>query len=437
MSNSDQDKTLSIYDGIALVGGVVVGAGIFKTPALVAGSFNTTAAVVWAWALGGAVSLTGALCYAELASAFPGKGGEYDFLLRAYGGKVAFLFAWARIMVIQTGSIVMLAFLIGDYASEVFSLGSYSPSIYAAAVVAGLTLINAIGLRTGSAVQRIVFGLVLLCLFALTVVGFTVPSAPLSTPGENRFALGRAMIFVLLTYGGWNEAAYISAEVKGSNRNIVRVLVYSIVLITLVYCIINIAFLRGLGMGRIVGSDAVAADLMSRVLGASGAVVISAIIVLASLSTANASIITGARTSYALGRNFSLFRFVHHWDPGKNAPVRALFLQALLAFALIAIGTGTRSGFSVMVEYTAPVFWLFFLLTGVSLFTLRLRAPEAGRPFKVPLYPLTPALFCAACVYMLHASVAHTGFGALIGLGVLLSGIPFLFTHKNEKPEEI
>lgn len=427
---------LSIPDGIALVSGVVIGAGIFKTPSLVAANFTTGGAVVWAWAVGGFVSLIGALCYAELASSFPDKGGEYHFLLRAYGRRIAFLFAWARILVIQTGSIAMLAFLVGDYATQVFALGPYSSSLYALAVVAGLTLINAVGLSVGSALQRLVFAAVLLALVTLTAVGLIIPPAGLTVTTSAPSDLGRAMIFVLLTYGGWNEAAYLSSEIRGDTRNIAKVLIYSIGLVTVVYCIINIAFIRGLGISDIAGSDAVAADLMSRVMGGSGVVAISAIVVLACLSTANASIITGARTSYALGKNFSLFGFVHQWDPHKSAPVRALLLQASIAFILIGIGTGTRNGFTVMVEYTAPVFWLFFLLTGISLFILRIRMPSVRRPFKVPMYPLTPALFCAASVYMLHASVMHTGMGALIGVGVLATGLPFLFTQQKRKTEE-
>ncbi len=437
---SRSDAGLSVRDGVALVGGVVIGAGIFKTPALVAASFNSQTAVIGAWALGGLISLTGALCYAELSSAFPSKGGEYNFLLKSYGAIAAFLFAWARILVIQTGSIAMLAFLVGDYASAIITLGPYSASVYAGVVVAALTMVNIAGLRIGSGLQRVMFGALLAGLGALAITGFLVSpvrESAIQSGSPVEPALGRAMIFVLLTYGGWNEGAYISSEIRGGSRNVTRMLMASIGLITVLYCIVNIAFLRGLGLGAIAGSDVVAADLMSKALGGAGAAFISALVVLASISTANASIITGARTSYALGKTFSLLRFVYHWRPEKSAPVRALLLQAAIALVLIAVGAVSRNGFAVMVEYTAPVFWFFFLLTGVSLFVLRFRKPDVQRPFTVPLYPVTPAVFCAACLYMVHASLVHTGRGALIGVAVLVSGLPFLFLQRNQKQESV
>jgi amino acid transporter len=234
------------------------------------------------------------------------------------------------------------------------------------------------------------------------------------------------MIFVLLTYGGWNEAAYISAELRHSERNMTRVLLTSILIITAVYVGANIVYLNGLGLAATARSNAVAADLMRLAMGENGVRLISLLIVVAALSTLNAVIITGARTNYALGRDFSFLGFLGSWKEGVNAPVNALLLQAGIALLLIVLGTITRSGFSTIVEYTAPVFWIFFLLTGISLFVLRRKDPSRKRPFRVPLYPLTPVLFCLFSLYMLQSSFAYAGVGAVAGVAVLCAGLPVM-----------
>ncbi|HEY9285776.1 MAG TPA: amino acid permease, partial [Pyrinomonadaceae bacterium] len=245
-------------------------------------------------------------------------------------------------------------------------------------------------------------------------------------------SLGLALVFVLLTYGGWNEAAYVSAEVGGSPRNVARALLVSIAIITGLYLLVNWAYLRGLGLAGVAGSDAVAADLMRRAAGERGAQFVSLLVAVSALTSANATIITGARTNYALGRDFRLFRFLGRWREGANTPANALVVQGLIALALVLLaGTLGRDGFDLMVRYTTPVFWLFFFLTGVSLIVLRFREPDVPRPFRVPLYPVTPLLFCASCLYMLQSSLAYSASiccngAALAGVAVLLAGVPVL-----------
>jgi amino acid transporter len=193
-------------EAVAITVGIVVGAGIFRTPSLVAGSVGSEAAVLAAWALGGLISLVGALCYAELASAYPHSGGEYHYLTRAFGKRVGFLYAWARIAVIQTGSVALLAFVFGDYMGELFNLGIHSSALYAAAAVIGITALHWIGVRAGTRIQNWltlveVAGLVLLIVAGLLIA----PASPVSEPPGNDTAFGLVMVFVLLTFGGWNE----------------------------------------------------------------------------------------------------------------------------------------------------------------------------------------------------------------------------------------
>jgi len=407
---------LSVFDAVMITVGIVIGAGIFKTPSMVAG---VTGAVDWmliAWVLGGVLSLVGALCYAELASSFPSAGGDYHFLSRAYGKDLSFFFAWARVAVITTGSIALLAFVFGDYMSRVLSLGPNSSAIYAALTVIVLTAINLLGLRESARTQNIltileVSGLVLVAIAGLIATApAAAPAAPVAaaaSPNAIPPMFGLAMVFVLLTYGGWNEAAYISAEVKGGPRAIVRTLVLSILVITAAYVAFVLAVLNRLGLEGMKNSKAVGADVMQAAFGPFGAQLIGVIVGVATLTSINATMIVGARTNYALGRDWPLLAFIGQWHGTRHVPVVAFVVQGAIALALVAFGALQKDGFSAMVEFTAPVFWFFFLLTGVGLFVLRFREPHIARPFKVPLYPILPLVFVITCGYLFYSSVTY------------------------------
>ena len=437
---SSYRKTFSVSDAVAIIVGIVIGAGIFKTPSLVAGFSGNETVTLLAWLAGGVISFVGALCYAELASTYPHVGGDYHYLYRAFGKTPAFLFAWSRMTVIQSGSIAMLAFLIGDYASEVLELGAYSSSLYAGLTIVIITGLNIAGIRQGVAIQKVLVTGIVMGLLLIAAVGFALVSPVVSYESVSRpsfTGFGGAMVFVLLTYGGWNEAAYLSAEVRNGGRNMVRVLLYSIGIITLVYLIVNFVFIKCLGLQALTESEVVAADLMRRAFGESGAIIISVLIVIVALSTLNGVIITGARTNYALGRDFTLFSFLDNWHERGSTPVNALLLQGGISLVLILLGAGTRSGFVTMVEYTAPVFWFFFLMAGISLFVLRRKDAGIVRPFHVPLYPVTPILFCVFCLFMLQSSIAYTGKGSLFGVCVLLAGVPLVFLKGSRSRKKL
>jgi amino acid transporter len=425
-------RCLSVASAASIVVGIVIGAGIFQFPSLVAMNVSSGSWLIGLWIAGGVISLIGALCYAELASTYPDAGGDYHFLGRAYGPEAAFLFAWARMTVIQTGSIALIAFVIGEYAAGALPIGAQSTAIYAALAVVLLTGLNLAGVRLGAGAQLVATTAVVIGLLMVVFAGFT--STPPAQPGNastggGGSAIGLAMVFVLLTYGGWNEAAYLSAEVR-SRAGIVWALLLGIAIVTAVYLLINLAMLNALGLGGMAGSMTLAADVMRVRFGEVGAKIVSAIVVLAAATTANATIITGARSNYALGRDFPLLAPLGRWRDRGNTPTTALIVQGVIALALVIFGSLKRNGLQSMVDYITPVFWMFFLLTGVSLFVLRLRDRHAERPFKVPIYPVTPLLFCAACGYMLWSSINYAGRYSWIGLAVLAAGVPLLLAAR-------
>lgn len=433
-------QTLSMTDACAMIVGLIVGAGIFGTPSIVAGAVGDTGTLIAVWVIGGVFSIIGALCYAELATAFPSAGGEYHFIQRAFGRSLAFLYGWARMTVIVAGSIAVFAYLFGDYMTRVISLGEYSSAIWAALVVLLLTAVNYRGIREGKATQNLfttleVGGLLLIVLAGLVFAGPPPAAAPVAGGGGPWYmgaGLATAMIFVLFTYGGWNDAAYISAEVRDPSRNMARSLLIAISVVALLYVLVNLAYLKGLGYDAMARSDAVAADLLKTVWGTTGEKLIAVMIAVAALTSVNGSMIVGARSNYALGRDWPLLGYLGRWDEASGSPRNAMLVQGVIAMALVGLGAVQKSGFKALVEYSLPVFWGFFLITGLALFVLRSKEPDAPRPFKVPLYPVLPAVFVLMCGYLLYSSLTYHRGNAMVGLAVLAVGAVVLFVAKQK-----
>ncbi|GAB4470689.1 MAG: amino acid permease [Burkholderiaceae bacterium] len=419
---------LSVFDAVMIVTGIIIGGGIFSFPPLVAAMTGSVEWMFGAWLAGAALALIGALCYAELATTFPNAGGDYHFLTRAYGKDLSFFFAWARVTVITSGSIALLAFVFGDYASRVVSLGAHSSAIYAAAVVVLLTAVNIAGLRESARTQNAMSALLVLGILLVVVSGFTSPAPAAATPAASSVMpplFGTALLFVLFTFGGWNEAAYISAEVRGGRRAIVKALVLALGLVTVVYVLFVAALLVGLGFDGLKASKQVAADVARKSMGPFGEKLIGALVSLAALTSINATMLVAARTNYSVGRDWPLFAFMGRWHGGRDAPVVAFFVTGALSLALVAFAAVHQSGVQFMVDFTAPVFWFFFLLTGVALFVLRLRYAHVARPFRVPMYPVLPMVFVATCAFLLYKSLEFTlqNRAIQIAIYVMLAGV--------------
>jgi amino acid transporter len=207
----------------------------------------------------------------------------------------------------------------------------------------------------------------------------------------------------------------------------VRILIIATSAIMLIFLLMNLAFLSILGLDGIRQSSAVGAGAIREVVGPNGASALAIIVCCAALSTLNGTIFTGARLYRAVGQDLPLLRRLATGRGPADTPVVALVIQGTIAISLVTFGALTRDGFESMVQYTAPVFWLFLLLVGVSYFVLRLREPEHPRPFRAPLYPFLPAVFCLTCAYLLYSSLVNSGLGALIGVMVLLIGVPVVW----------
>jgi basic amino acid/polyamine antiporter, APA family len=431
-STATPQRLLRRVDAIAIIVGIVIGAGIYKTPSVIAGITGDSGWMLAVWVLGAAISFIGALCYAELATTYADAGGDYHFLTRAFGRSVGFLYGWARATVIITGAIALLAFVFGDYVSTILSLGAHSTAWWAALIVIALTAINIVGLRVSVRTQNLLTTVEVMGLAAVVLIGLVAPSAahfdpPAFTTSPQFDKLGGAMIFVLLTYGGWSEAAYIARELKG-RRAIVDALLASLAIIAVGYLGVNAALLNGLGFAELAGSKAPAADLMARAFGPAGASALAVFVAIATLTSINATMIVGARGAYAIGRDWPALEYLGRWNVLRAAPIVAYLLQAAIALALIAFGAMQFDGFETMVNFTAPVFWGFLFLVGVALFVLRARDPHAVRPFVVPFYPLTPLVFCASCAFLFYSSITYAASNDAmhIALWLMMTGVAAL-----------
>ncbi|MHC4782338.1 MAG: APC family permease [Planctomycetota bacterium] len=432
MVTPQPQKMLSVFDSVCIIVGIIIGAGIYETAPLIASCMGTGSATLVIWLIGGLIALAGALNYSELATTYPRQGGDYVYLTRAFGRSTGFLFGWTQLVIIRPGDIALMAFIFGRYGSTLYSF-AYSKIIYAVSAIVVLSAINILGVRQSKWTQNALTVIKVVGLGVLITAGLLAPyEGAVEQPETQSGAMPLALILVLYTFGGWNEMAYVAAEVKHPQRNISRALVLGTLVVTVLYLLANGAFLNSLGYSRMAASQAVATETIAGVFSKNAGRFISILICISTLGAVNGLIFTGARISYALGSEHKFFGLLGRWHGRLGTPIWALVLQGGLALAII----GFAGSFMDTILYTAPVVWVFFLGTCLSVWILRRKEPHAERGFKVPLYPVPTLVFGAACVFMLYSSVVYairqrpTGFCIAVGCFVL-GGIVYALTQQK------
>ncbi|MBN2581271.1 MAG: amino acid permease [Pirellulales bacterium] len=407
-------RVLTLFDSTCIIVGIIIGTMFYETSPLIAKGTASAAAFLGIWALGGAISLVGALCYAELATRFPEEGGDYVYLTRAFGRPMGFLFAWADLWIIRPGSIGAIAYVFARYADALCHFGrpAIALPVYAAGAVVFLTCINLLGVREEKWTQNLlavlkILGLAAICAVAL---GATPPAEQPVGPAPREASWGLALILVLYAYGGWNELGYVGAEVRRPEKNLLRALVLGILAVTVLYVLASGAFVWVLGFAGVRQSSAVAAESMKRVFGEPGGRAISLLICLSALGAMNGQLFTGARIAYAFGRDHRAFRLLGRWNAARGIPPGGLLVMALavliLLGLLVLLGQGEQ-GFLSLVYFTTPVCWTFFCLVTLGLMVLRFKQPAVLPPYRVPLYPLPPLLFAGVSLFLVYSGVAY------------------------------
>ncbi len=375
-------RHVSVLYVVMVAVAMVVGAGIFRSPADIAANTGSAFWFFGSWLAGGFITLAGAFCFAELATMLPSAGGDYHFLKTTYGRGVAFLFAWSRFAVINTGSLALLGFVLGDYANAVWSLGPHGSSWYALITLVAMTLFNLKGLYIGQSADYAMTGLEvggLVVVFAAGVALVIAGTPPLTVDPPAHAGIpggfGQALLFVLFAFSGWSEISTLSAEINDPRRGMVRALTLSVITITLLYVIANWALWRGLGITGLGASRTPAADVIQRAFGNWAGILTALAITMATLTSINATIVVGARTTYAAAADWPQLAFLGHWNGERGIPVAGIVSQGVMGMLLIGLGTWARDGFSTMIDYTSPVFWLFLTLSGFGVVVLRIRRP--------------------------------------------------------------
>ena len=425
-------RELSLFDSTCIITGIIVGVGIYQMAPDIARGAQTWWGVPAIWIVGGLLSLAGAMSYAELATAYPQQGGDYVYLSKAYGRWAGFLFGWAQLAVVRPGDIAVPAFAFATYARAIYDpLAAHdgvSQRVFAGAAVLVLTIINILGVTQGKWTQNLLTtakGLGLLAIVGVAVVAPRGAGTPVSYDGLMPMTLPLALIFVLFVYGGWNEMAYVAAEVRNPRHNILRALLVGTVAVMVLYLLVNGAFLYTLGYNGLATSKAVASDAIGTVFPVVGSRLISALVCISALAAVNGLIFTGARISYAMGEDHRLFRALGRWDQRTGTPIWALAVQGLIALALIV----AFGGYIDAILYTAAAVYTFYLGTSLAVIVLRFKEAGVERPYKVTGYPITPLIFSGVCLLLIWNSINYARsfkpkslivLVAALGLGVVI-----------------
>jgi len=418
-------RRLGVFDATMLVMGGIIGSGIFVTPAEVARHVDTPLLIVGVWILGGLVALAASFVYAELAARRPEVGGQYAYLRDAYGPMPAFLYGWALLLVIQSGGMAAVAITFARYLGNLIQL-PISDSLVAVAVLALLTFINCLGVRSGSNVQSALMVLKILAIAALVLVGFLFAPAAMSQP-EGAYsgsmstlaAIGAALTPVMFSYGGWQTSSFVAGEMRNPQRDLARGLLLGVAGVVILYTSVAFVCVHALGPAGLAASKTPATDVMRLALGDRGATFIAIGIAISALGFLSQGMLTAPRVYFAMAEDGLFFKSVAQVNSTTRVPVVAILLQGVAAAAIALSGT-----FSQILSYVVSVDFIFFGLTGAALFVFRRRDPDQPVAFKVPLHPLTTFLFVAACVLTVVATVWNSLANSLIGYAILLAGIP-------------
>jgi APA family basic amino acid/polyamine antiporter len=426
-------RRLGAFDATMIVMGGIIGSGIFINPYVVARQVHTAPLIVGVWAAGGVIALLGAFVYAELAALRPEVGGQYAYLRDAYHPAVAFLYGWALLLVVQTGGMAAVAATFGKYFVEL--TGAAIPdAVIAVGALSILTIINCLGVRSGSNTQSALMLLKLAALAALVVAGFafgrshweTHPllDAPLSSDLFVR--IGAAMTPVMFAYGGWQTASFISGELKRPERDLVIGLLLGVLGVITVYVVVNVVCVRVLGTDGLAATTTPASAVMRAVLGERGAQLIAVGIAISTLGFLSQSMLTAPRVYYAMAADGLFFRAVAKIHPKTQVPIVAIALQGVVAVVITLSGTYEET-----LNYVVSVDFIFFGLTGLALFVFRRRLPPA--PFRTPGHPVTTALFVLACWAVVATTIARAPMNSAIGLVIVAAGlVAYLFWRKRE-----
>jgi APA family basic amino acid/polyamine antiporter len=447
-------RALGLWAAIAIVIGTAIGSGIFIVPAKMVRSVGSVELVFAVWIFGGILTFFGALTYAELSGALPDAGGEYVYLNAAYGPFWGFIYGWTQTWVAKTASIATLATGFFYYVAFFFpklSLPLFSVPLpigpggkpleiqFGQLVAIGLILflagLNYLGVRVGGQVQIAVTAVKLTLIGGLIVAGLTwgqgsyghfSESIPASPGGVAGFFA--ALVSALWAYDGWNNAGMLGSEIENPQRNLPRALLVGTSAMIAIYLLTNLAYFYVLRSAEVGATNTVAAEAMQRVLGKSGASIVSVAAMISIFAALNGSILSGSRVPYAMARDGLFFRKMSYINPRFRTPGACIVLLGVVSSIILL--SGQYDELSTLVIFPS---WILYGMTAASVIVLRIKRPEMERPYRVPGYPLVPIFFVLVAVALIYSTLLNSPRESGIGLVLIILGLPFYFYWKRRR----
>jgi basic amino acid/polyamine antiporter, APA family len=444
-------RDLDVWSAVAIVVGTVIGSGIFLVPKAMVARVGSPELVFAVWIFGGALTLFGALTYAELAAALPEAGGEYAYLREAYGPFFGFVYGWTQTWVAKSASIATLATALFYYLANFLpNLEGTLTSIplpigpgggpleirygqlLAMAVIIALGVLNYFGVKLGGRIQVVVTIVKVVLIIGIVAVGLfsgqgTTSNFSTSVPATGGFTgFFAALVAALWAYDGWNNVNMVASEVRNPQRNLPLALISGTLLVISIYIVTNIAYFYVLSSAEVAASDRVAAEMMRRVLGPTGADAVSAAAMISIFAALNGSILAGSRIPYALARDGFFFKPYARISPKYHTPGVALILLSAWSAVLVLSGRYEQL-------YTLVIFpsWILYAMATASVIVLRKKRPDLPRPYKTIGYPLVPVLFVLVACALIFSTLLESPRESILGLAIILAGLPFYFYWKR------
>ncbi|MGK9476766.1 APC family permease [Melioribacter sp. OK-6-Me] len=455
-------RGLSLTAAVMIVAGSMIGSGIFRKPSTMAQQLGSPELLILVWIAAGLVTLIGAYINAELAGMFDETGGQYIYFKKMYGDFTSYIYGWSILSVIQTGSQAAIAYVFAEYvgyfvhyfelplalqqfnftiplAGKIYPFYDFGTKSVAIIAIIFLTAINYIGVITGGSLQTVItyikIGIIVIFSLLLILVGngsmsnvytgFRLPE----TDARNLFdSIGLSFAGAFWAYDAWNNITFVSGEVKNANRNVPLGLLFGVLIVISVYVFINIAYLYVLPVSEMANSPLVAATAAEKVFGNFGGNLISLIVIISTFGALNGSILATARVPFAMSKSKLFFDSLGKVHPRFGTPYISLVVQGIWSCILVLSGT-----FDTITDYVMFASWLFYLLGAYGIFVMRKKIPDAVRPYKVWGYPYTPVIFIFFASYYLITTLISDTENAMLGLILVLSGLPFYFFSRYRR----
>jgi APA family basic amino acid/polyamine antiporter len=412
--------------------GIMIGSGIFLMAGSIALQLDSLSAVAGVWAFGGLLSLCGAAALSELGAALPSAGGLYVYLTTVYGPAVGFVYGWSAMALIHAGSIATLAAAIGLYAAPLLGLTPAQQKVFQILCIAAFVGVNCLGLVVGKWVQNTLtvaklagLGVMTVLLYSRGSVALLLDHAAPSGASVSWTGFGVALVAVLWAYDGWHFVSFAAGEVKDPSRTLPRSLLIGTALTFAIYLLVNLAYYAVLPPDLIRGTNRVAAAAVEHAFGAGTALLMSVLIAVSILGAMNGIIFGAPRVNWAMANDGLFFRSFARLSPRFRTPIVATIAQGAWAAVFTLVGSFQQL-------FTSYVFtsWIFYGLAVAGVIILRRRRPELERPYRCPLYPVTPIFFLVATAGIVVSTFVANFWQALLGIGLILAGVPLYFLFR-------